>query len=176
MEGEMIRMDEFNKIRTAYFADKLSINEIADEFKRSWATVHKIVNTPREDEFSAGKQKLTRAPKVATQEVMDAIADKIKEEKLLRVKKKQRVTATVIFEELTQKGIYQGSQRRMQELVKITRQKLAQTQLESFLPLEFPYGSIAQIDHGEVDCIIDKDRSILIVIVIQCRRSISWLT
>src|SRR5580700_5409250 len=109
----MIRMDEFNKIRKAYFADKHSINEIADKFGRSWATVHRIVNTPREDEFSVGERKLTRAPKVATQEVMDAIADKIQKEQLLRVKKKQRVSATVIFEELTKKGIYQGSQRRM---------------------------------------------------------------
>ena len=31
----MIRMDEFNKIRKAYFVDKLSINEIATNFKRS---------------------------------------------------------------------------------------------------------------------------------------------
>jgi transposase len=154
----MIRMDEFNKIRKAYFADKLSINEIADKFHRSWATVHKIINTPREDEFSAGERKLTRVPKVATQEVMDAIADRIREEQLLKVKKKQRVSATVIFEELTKKGIYQGSQRRMQELVKITRQKLDLTEPESFLPLEFPHGSMAQIDHGEVDCIVNKER------------------
>lgn len=123
MEEGMIRMDEFNKIRKAYFIDKLSINEIADKFNRSWATVHKIINTPREDEFFSGERKLSRMPKVATQEVMDAIADRIREEQLLKVKKKQRVCATVIFEELTRKGIYQGSQRRMQELVKITRQK-----------------------------------------------------
>ena len=73
----MIRMDEFNKIRKAYFADKLSINEIATNFKRSWATVHKIVHRPREDEFSAGERKLTRATKVATQEVMDAIVERL---------------------------------------------------------------------------------------------------
>lgn len=154
----MIRMDEFNKIRKAYFADKLSINEIASNFKRSWATIHKIINRPREDEFSTGERKLTRVPKVATQEVMDAIADRIQKEQLLRVKRKQRVTATVLFEELTKKGIYQGSQRRMQELVRVVRQKLTQIQPESFLPLEFVPGSTAQIDHGEVDCIIDKER------------------
>ena len=154
----MIRMDEFNKIRKAYFADKLSINEIATNFKRSWATVHKIVHRPREDEFSADERKLTRAAKVATQEVMDAIVDRLQEEQLLKVKKKQRLTATVLFEELTKKGIYQGSQRRMQELVKTMRQKLSLIQPESFIPLEFIPGSTAQIDHGEVDCIIDQER------------------
>lgn len=153
----MIRMDEFNKIRKAYFIEGLSLNEIANDFNRSWATVHKIVNTPRDDEFPSGEPKLTRAPKVATQEVMDAIADRIQKEQLIKVKKKQRLTATVLFEELTAKGIYRGSRRRMQELVKRTREKLAQTQPDSFLPLEFPLGT-AQIDHGEVDCIIDKER------------------
>lgn len=152
----MIRMDEFNKIRKDYFVDHLSINEIAKKYNRSWATVHKIVNTSR-DEFSDSEKKYTRIPKVATQEVMDAIADKIREEQLLKVKKKQRLTAKVIFEELTAKGIYLGSQKRMQELVKEVRQKLAQLQPESFLPLEFS-GSTAQIDHGEVECIIDKER------------------
>ena len=154
----MIRMDEFNKIRNAYFIDKLSINEIAVNFNRSWATVHKIVTTSRDDKSSDSETKLTRAPKVATQEVMDAIADIIREEQQLNVKKKQRATATVIFEQLASKGLYNGSQRRMQELVKMTRQKLVQTQPESFLPLEFAPGSTAQIDHGEVDCIINKER------------------
>jgi transposase len=154
----MIRMDEFNKIRKAYFTDKLSINEIANKFNRSWATVHKIISTCREDEFSSSERKLTRTPKVATQEVIDAIVDKIQEEQQLKVKKKQRATAKVIFEELTRKGIYQGSQRRMQELVKSIRQKLSQIQPESYLPLEFPYGSVAQIDHGEVDCIVNEER------------------
>ena len=73
----MIRMDEFNKIRKDYFVDHLSINEIAKKYNRSWATVHKIVNTSR-DEFSDSEKKYTRIPKVATQEVMDAIADKIR--------------------------------------------------------------------------------------------------
>src|ERR1700722_4611257 len=153
----MIRMDEFNKIRKDYFIDKLSINEIAIKFSRSWATVHKIVNTSR-DEFLVDEKKMVRAPKVGTQDVIDAIADRIKEEQRSKVKKKQRVTAKIIFEELTAKGIYHGSQKRMQELVKEVREKLHLTQPESFLPLEFAPGSAAQVDHGEVECIVDGDR------------------
>lgn len=153
----MIRMDEFNKIRKDYFIDKLSINEIAIKFSRSWATVHKIVKTSRDESLIAEK-KMVRKPKVGTQDVKDAIADRIREEQRNKVKKKQRVTAKIIFEELTAKGIYQGSQKRMQELVKEVREKLHLTQPESFLPLEFTPGSVAQVDHGEVECIIAGDR------------------
>ena len=35
-------MDEFNKIRKAFFQEGLSINEIARKFKRSWETVDVI--------------------------------------------------------------------------------------------------------------------------------------
>ena len=63
--------------------------------------------------------------------------------------KKQRLTATVLFEELTKKGIYQGFQRRMQELVKAMRQQLSLVQPESFIPLEFIPGSSAQIVMGK---------------------------
>jgi transposase len=164
MEEGMIRMDEFNKIRKDYFIDKLSINEIAIKFNRSWATVRKIVNTSR-DEFSVDEKKMVRTPKVGTQEVIDAIADKLKEELRSKVKKKQRVTAKIIFEELTAKGLYHGSQKRMQELVKEVREKLHLTKPESFLPLEFVPGSTAQVDHGEVECIIDGDRRICFLFV-----------
>lgn len=153
----MIRMDEFNKIRKAYLIDRLSINEIAINFSRSWATVRKIVNSSR-DEFSDDERKAARTSKVGTQEVLDAIADKIKEEQLLKVKRKQCMTAKVIFEELTAKGVYKGSRRRMQELVNHVREKLSLTKPQSFLPLEFTPGSTAQVDHGEVDCIIEEER------------------
>ena len=75
-----------------------------------------------------------------------------------KVKKKQRVTAKIIFEQLTAKGIYQGSKKRMQEFVKGVREKLHLSQPESFLPLEFALGSTAQVDHGEVECIFEGDR------------------
>jgi transposase len=156
-------MDEFNKIRKAYFIDNKTINEISLEFKRSWATIRRIINTSR-DEFSLEKKQV-RSSKVSTQEVMDAIIDKIQEEDRLRVKKKQRATAKKLYEELTERGIYHGSQRRMQELVHEVRTKLALTRPKSFLPLEFSLGSTAQVDHGEIECIIAGERSIYFLFV-----------
>lgn len=160
----MIRMDEFNKIRKAYFVDGLTIHEIATKFKRSWATINKIVKTSR-DEIAFEKRSSTRTPKVSTLEVMDAIAQRIEEEARLNVKKKQRSTAKIIYEDLVGEGVYKGSRRRMQELVKDVRERLAQTQPKSFLPLEFALGSVAQIDHGEVECIIKEIRKIYYLFV-----------
>lgn len=160
----MIRMDEFNKIRKAYFVDGLSIHEIAIKFKRSWATVNKIVNISR-DEISFEKKSSTRAPKVSTQEVINAIVERLEEEAQLNVKKKQRYTAKKLYEELTGNGIYKGSKRRMQELVKDARERLIQTPPKCFLPLEFALGSVAQVDHGEVECIIGQIRRIYYLFV-----------
>lgn len=154
----MIRMDEFNKIRKAFYDDGNTINEIAIKFKRSWATVDKIIKSSRDDRSI--DRKSTRRPKVSSQEVKDAIANKLLEEKKLRVKKKQRLTAKKIYEELIQSGVYHGSIRRMQELVKEVRDQLVQTQPESYLPLEFTLGSTVQVDHGEVECIVEDNRRI----------------
>ncbi len=64
----MIRMDEFNKIRKAFFQEGLSINEIARKFKRSWETVDVIVKTSR-DELEERGDRAGRASKVATEVV-----------------------------------------------------------------------------------------------------------
>jgi len=158
-------MDEVNKIRKAFYVEGLSVNEIARKFKRAWGTINEIVKVPREELENRDKQERKRESTVATQEVMDAIADYFEKEVRLGVKKKQRYRANVIFKELTEKGIYKGSQRRMQELVKETRELCGQIEPKSYLPLEFDLGSALQMDHGEVDCIIVDSRMICYLFV-----------
>lgn len=151
----MIRMDEFNKIRKAHFVDGLSINKIAIKFNRSWTTVKKIIGTSRDE---IPKECSSRKATVSTQEVMDAISDWLLEEDRLNVKRKQRSKAKKIFEELTSRGIYKGSKRRMQELVNDVRRRQTQINPKSFLPLEFALGTVGQVDHGEAECIIEDIR------------------
>jgi transposase len=164
-EGNMMRMDEVNKIRKAYCIDGLSINEIAQKFKRSWATINEIVKKSQEEIENRNKPERKRESIVATQEVRDAIMGYLEKEIKLGVKKKQRYRANVIFKELTEKGLYNGSQRHMQELVKEARESFGQMELESYLPLEFSLGSNLQMDHGEVDCLISDYRSICYLFV-----------
>lgn len=155
----MIRMDEFNKIRKAFFKEGLSINQIAIKYRRSWDTINTIVKTSRDDlEVRGSRCMCIRESKVATRAVINAFLACFEEEKQLQVKKKQRYTALTIFTTLTAKGLYNCSKRTMQALVKKLRREYGQSKRESYLPLEFELGSSLQIDHGEVDCRIDTQR------------------
>jgi transposase len=160
-----MRMDEVNKIRKAHSIDGLSVNEIAQKFKRSWATVNDLVKKSQEEIDSRNTPERKRESIVATQEVKNAIIGYLEKEIRLSVKKKQRYRANVIFKELTEKGLYNGSQRHMQELVKEARESFGQVERKSYLPLEFPLGSTLQIDHGEVDCVVADYRSICYLFV-----------
>lgn len=160
-----MRMDEVNKIRKAHSIDGLSVNEIAQKFKRSWATVNDLVKKSQEEIDNRNTPERKREPIVATQAVKNAIIDYLEKEIRLNVKKKQRYRANVIFKELTEKGLYNGSQRHMQELVKEARESFGQIERKSYLPLEFSLGSNLQMDHGEVDCVVADYRSICYLFV-----------
>jgi len=154
----MIRMDELNKIRKAFYAEGFSVNEISKKFKRSWSTINTIIKTPRDVLENPDRKERNREPTVGTQEVIDAINDYLDKEVLFSAKRKQRYRSNVIFKELRGNGIYKGSKRRLQELVKEARRNRGQIEPKSFLPLEFELGSALQVDHGEVDCIISDCR------------------
>lgn len=153
----MIRMDEINKIRKAFFTDGDTKNAIALKFSRSWETIHRIVSMERE-KFQSRGARPNRKPRVMTPEVVNAIQAYLDEEVIKNVKKKQRYTAQVIYAELRAKGIYNGSIRRLQETVKRLREKNNQSKKQSFLPLNFILGSALQVDHGEVDIIVNGHR------------------
>lgn len=153
----MLRMDEINKIRNAFFIDGESKNAIAKRFNRSWDTVDRIVSMKDEDLKFRGKRP-KRKCKVITPEVLEAIEKYIIEEKEKLVKKKQRYTAKKIYEDLVEKGTYKGSLRRIEDTVQALRHKHSQLKTQSYLPLGFVLGSAIQVDHGEADLIINKQR------------------
>jgi len=158
-------MDELNKIRKAFYSEGFSINEISKKFKRSWSTINTIIKTPRDVLENPDRKERNRESTVGTQEVIDAINGYLDKEVRLGVKRKQRYRSNVIFKELREKGIYKGSKRRLQELVKEARKNRGQIEPKSFLPLEFELGSALQVDHGEVDCIISDCRMICYLFV-----------
>jgi transposase len=153
----MLRMDEVNKIRKAYFVYGFSINKIAKKFNHSWETIQKIVSMEQEELANRGKRP-NRAGSVITPEVERAVEEYLKEEKEKCVRKKQRYTAKKIYEQLRARGIYKGSRRSMDNLVKRLREKHNQTKITSYLPLDFPLGSVLQVDHGEAELCINEER------------------
>ena len=153
----MLRMDEVNKIKKAY-REGTSINEISRQYARSWATVKRIVDTPLKEVDNRG-QRPNKKRKVVTPEVEKAINAYLIQEEQLKVKKKQRYTAAVIYKNLKANGVYKGSVRQLQDVVKQLREKRGRVKSKSYLPLEFPLGTTAQFDHGECDLIIDNQRA-----------------
>ena len=148
-----MKMMDIRKIRNAFFEEGLNKNEISKQFHRSWDTVNRIINASIED-LEEEKVKGHRQATVVTPEVLGAIREMLSNERAERIKKKQRLTSKVIYEELIKKGIYSGSLRRLEEIVKQERLVLGMGTPQSYLPLYFPLGSTVQIDHGEVECII----------------------
>ena len=152
----MLRMDELNKIKKAHRNGE-SINKIAKRFGRSWDTVKRIITTPLAGLESRG-QRPNKQRTVITPEVEEAITAYLNQEEQMKVHKKQRYTAAVIFKKLKEKGVYKGKIRQIQDAVKRLREQRGQLKRKSYLPLEFALGSIAQFDHGECGLIIDKER------------------
>ncbi len=151
----MLKMDEINKIRKSYSNGK-TIYELSKQFNRSWNTINRIVKTSREELCNRGKR--GRKSSVITPKVISAIEEILSKEKKYNVKKKQRYTATKIFDILTEKGIYKGSERSMMAAVKQLRMQRGGQKIASFLPLDFSFGSALQLDHGEVECEISGSR------------------
>ena len=149
-----MKMMEIQRIRKAFFEEGLNKNQISKQFHRSWETVDRIISSSIEE--LEEEKKRERIPTVGTFEVTKAIKEMLENEKTLRIRKKQRLTAKVIYEELVKRRIYSGSIRRLEELVKKEKEKIGVMTLKSCLPLHFPLGSALQIDHGQVECIIAK--------------------
>ncbi len=81
----MLRMDEVNKIRKAYFLEGLSKYEIAKKYNRSWQTIDRIVSVERDKLIARGKR-AKRVSKIMTPEMIEIIAGYLKEEELKKIK------------------------------------------------------------------------------------------
>lgn len=152
----VLRMDEINKLKKDFNKGD-NKNKIAKKFNRSWDTVDNIVNATSDQLKERGKRP-NRKPKVATKEVKNEVYKLLKQEQFLKIKKKQRYTAKFIFEELFRKNIYKGKDRTIRDVVKEIREELKINKKNSYLPLSFEAGKFIQIDHGEVDCLIETER------------------
>ena len=150
-------MDEVNKIRKAVLSKGESRNFVAKKFNRSWDTINRIVSIPREDLKLRG-QRQKRGGKVVTAELRSRIEFELSQERRLGVRKKQMWKARTLFNKLKEEGLYQGSERRFQEIFREIRLSLDTQSVKSYLPLDFDLGEALQIDHGEADIILGGHR------------------
>jgi transposase len=156
MEARMLRMDEINKIRKEFFSNQKPIDQIARKYSRSWDTIKKIVSTPEHKLGSITKR--NKENSVITPEVQTKINELIEYEVARKVPKKQRYTAKVICKIVKEECAYKGSAKRIRTIVAIARREFKVTVAESFLNLDFEFGKYLQIDHGEVQVVLNNNQ------------------
>jgi transposase len=149
----MLKMDEINKIRKAHTLEGESVYALAKQYKRSWETVNRMVTQPR-DRLEQKSTRPNRKSSLLTPELKATIEKVLDREVELRVHRKQRYTASRLCKELKTQGLYTGSLRRFHELMREIRFARDEVKVSSCLPLSFALGSVLQVDHGEVDCIM----------------------
>lgn len=151
-------MDEFNKIRKEFFVNKKSVYQISQEYRRSWATVSNILKIPEHQIELRGKRKKKNF--VITPEVLIKINELLEYEVTHKVPKKQRFTANFIYKKVKEECNYQGSPKRIRTVVAEARKDFKASAPSVFLNLDFELGCYLQIDHGEVELIINKNKMI----------------
>jgi transposase len=135
----MIRVDEINKVRKAYFTLGESKNSIAKRFKRSWETIDRMVTSTRKELENQGKRE-GKKKTVITPDVEATKNTLLDEEVEKKVKRKQRYTARAIYNILKEREIYKGSEKHIETTIKKLREKRNQPKNISYLLPSFSIG------------------------------------
>lgn len=122
------------EVLTRYFTDKQSIRSIAREFGVDRKTIKRVV----------ARRSVTMARKLPGRKSQ---LDPFKEAIDALLQKDAKITATVIFDRLRDRG-YAGGYTIVKDYVRRTRATMLRPR-EGFLRLEFGPGDVAQVDWGE---------------------------
>jgi transposase len=136
----MIKVEDVEAIRRAYFREELSIREIGRRLHHGRRVIRRAIESadPGENRLVQARPSPVLGP---WKEQIDALW--AESQKLPR---KQRYTARKVYEELRKRG-YAGSEVTVSRYV--GHQRRASQAKQVFLPLEFDAGEDAQVDWGE---------------------------
>jgi transposase len=134
----MVKVEEKERIRRAYFFQRKSIRQIAREFHHARRTVRKAI-------YDAAPPQYTRVVPAAKPVLgpSTAIIDRWLDEDLSGPKK-QRHTARRIYHRLVEEHGFKGGESTVRRYVRRHRPR----EREVYLPLEYDPGSDAQCDFG----------------------------
>lgn len=145
----MIKVEEKEKIRRAYYVENKSVRQIARELKYARQTVRKAIQSAEPEKYKMKRPR--QAP------ILGPYKDQIKE--LLTESEtmppKQRYTSHRIYELIEAEG-FRGSESTVRHYVAQVRK--ARKRPKIYLPLEFDPGTDAQVDWGEADVILQGDQ------------------
>jgi len=139
-QGEMIKVEQIEKIRRAYFIEGKSIREISRQYGHCRRTVRKAIQDsgPREYRLEKDRPQPVIGPYKAR---IDELLAESKQQP-----RKQRYTAHRIYDLIFAEG-YLGGESTVRRYVGRKRDEMKQR--DSYLPLEFDPGQDAQMDWTE---------------------------
>lgn len=145
----MLKVDQIERIRRAYYIEKKSMRQIAKEFGHSRQTVRQAIESaePRHYTLSQGRP----APKLGPYKAQ--IDELLAENETLP--RKQRYTWRKIYE-LIQKAGYEGSGSNLRHY--IGQQRKAHQKPAVYLPLAYDPGTDAQVDWGEAQVVVGSQQ------------------
>ena len=148
-EEEMIRVEDREQIRRAYFIEHKSMRQIARDLGHSRDTVKKAIESAESTTYTLGRPR--KAPVLGPYK---ARIDELLAENE-RLPRKQRYTGHKIYQDIERDG-YRGSESRVRSYIAQRRREKRKRKV--YLPLEFDPGIDAQVDWGAAIAVIAKER------------------
>jgi len=158
----MKTVDDYEKIRKAYYVEGLSIRAISRQLGHSRKAIRKALEHAEPEGYQ--RKKPHTAPKIAPYQ--SRIEELLKESE--QMPRKQRYTGHKIYQLLQMEG-YRGSESNLQRYVSLQRR--ARKQRPAYLPLEFDVGQDAQVDWGEAQAEINGARQTVQMFVMRLNYS-----
>jgi transposase len=136
----MIKVEEKERIRRAYYVEQMSIRQIRREMGYARQTIRKALDDGAEEAYTLKEPRHAPVlgPYKAQIEALVAESE--------RLPRKQRYTGHKIFELVCEEG-YRGSESGVRHYVAQVRKKRRRPKI--YLPLEFDPGTDGQVDWGE---------------------------
>ena len=145
----MIKVEEKEQIRRAYYVEKKSVRQIARELKYARQTVRKAIQSAEPEKYKMKRARQAPVLGPYKEQIKALLAEN---ESMPR---KQRYTSHRIFEIVEAEG-YSGSESTVRHYVAQVRQ--ANKRPKIYLPLEFDPGTDAQVDWGQAEVIMQGEQ------------------
>lgn len=158
----MKTVDDYEKIRKAYYVEGLSIRAISKQLGHCRKAIRKALDHAEPEGYQRKKTHI--APKIAPYQ--SRIEELLKESD--QMPRKQRYTGHKIYQLLLLEG-YCGSESNLHRYV--SQQRRARKQRPAYLPLEFDIGQDAQVDWGEAQAEINGVRQTVQMFVMRLNYS-----
>ena len=136
----MIRVENREEIRRAYFIDKKSLRQIATDLHVARKTIRKAIGSAEAETYTLSEPRAAPLLDPYKQRIEDLLAENE------HSPHKQRYTSHKIYKEIEKDG-YQGSESTVRGYIGQRRREKRRPKV--YLPLEFDPGTDAQVDWGK---------------------------